>query len=1339
VILKEENGTMVYSDGNETELQMLEIAKQYPEDLSQDYIANNSEYTVNNTFSSVRENILNWYPFKKDCTILEIGAGMGSITGLLCNKAKSVTAVEMNSLRAKVIKARYAKRKNLTVVTQNIEDFAKEKKFDYVIMIGVLEYSEVFFNVDEPFKYMLELAKDHLKENGILLCAIENRFGLKYWCGASEDHLQEPFVGINGYSKEKTPKTLSKYALSQLFDSAKLNNKRFYYVLPDYRFPRAIYTDDYLPKPQDIDNIPFTYSKGSMLHSKEQALYNEIIKNNTFDFFANSYLIEASVKKLNKNKVNFVSARGEAKKEYRCLTTIDNKNKVTKYPTYTESKKHIKNMYDNYLYLKGRGIKQIEQFYRDGKLWSVFVSYKRADIVFEEALATGDLGAIHHLIDQLKRNLTKSSDIEIEKNIFVDLGYHNKDEYNGIILKYGFIDMTFYNAFVVKNELVFFDQEWEIENVPLDFLLYYAIKIAFNRAKISHRIDLIDLLHYAGVYKYYNEFDKFESYVWSKVLYRSGDIYGKDGYCNQYSDNLTLEYKFEQLHQEIINRQGHIEQLLETERQLTGELNNKTGHIEQLLETERQLTGELKNKTSHIEQLERGLSEQTKNVEKLNIELNNILTSRSWKLASRVSSLARKILPPGSKRRLFAGRLYKFIRHPFRFFSKLTHVSEIPQYTQKINIIESDNANKIITDYEPLFFRKEMNPVVSIVIPVYNEFNYTYNCLKSIIENSGDKVNYEILIADDCSTDLTKDIMKIVSNIRVIKTSRNFGFLGNCNNTAKYAKGKYILFLNNDTQVQENWLLSLVELIEKEEAIGAVGSKLVFEDGTLQEAGGVLWNDASAWNYGRGSDPALPEFNYVKEVDYISGAALMIRKSIWEKLGGFDETFTPAYCEDTDICFSIKKLGYKVMYQPASVVVHFEGISNGTDLSEGQKQYQVINQKKFYNKWKDVLEKEHFPNGKNVFLARDRSSGKKTLLMVDHYVPHFDKDAGSRTIFQYLKLFVSLGFNVKFIGDNFYKHEPYTTILEQMGIEVLYGNYYAQNWKAWLRENGKYIDYVFLNRPHISVNYIDEIKKYTKAKVFYYGVDLHFLREYREYTLTKDIEKMRSSKKWKKLEFAIMKKMDIAYFLSTKEIALIKEIDPSINCKILPINIFQKKKLEEFDQNRKDLIFVGGFAHAPNIDAMIWFVNSVMPLVQEAIPGILLNVIGSNAPEEIKMLERNNVKILGYVDDDTLDEYYKKCRVCIAPLRYGAGVKGKVLEAMYKQIPVITTTIGAEGLPEIEECLIIEDDAELFASKLVDMYKNDNILKKLIEKSYYYIMKNFTVDTVTDVIVRDFC
>lgn len=645
-----------------------------------------------------------------------------------------------------------------------------------------------------------------------------------------------------------------------------------------------------------------------------------------------------------------------------------------------------------------------------------------------------------------------------------------------------------------------------------------------------------------------------------------------------------------------------------------------------------------------------------------------------------------------------------------------------------------------IEQYQKLSFKTYNKPKVSIVIPVYNQFSYTYNCLKSIMMNSGTSISYEVIIADDCSTDYVKDIEKVVSGISVIHNEKNLRFLLNCNNAASKANGEYILFLNNDTQVMNNWLEPLVELIEKDKNIGMVGSKLIYPDGSLQEAGGILWKDGSAWNYGHGNDPEKAEFNYVKEADYISGAAIMIKSSLWKEIGGFDHAFAPAYYEDTDLAFEVRKHGYKVMYQPLSVVVHFEGKSNGIDTSSGQKAYQVVNSKKFYEKWQSVLESEHEENAKDVFHARDKSFGKKTILVIDHYVPTFDKDCGSRWTFQLLKLFVRRGLNVKFIGDNFAVMEPYTTTLRQMGIEVLDGSWFAQNWQQWILENNSNIDFVFFERPHITIKYVDFIKTNTAAKLLYLGHDLHFLRTEREYNLTKDRVLLKDSKDWKEKELYIMSNVSCSYYPSSVEVNIIKNESPQVNAKMLPVQVFEKNEIDlrwKYDiSKRKDILFVGGFGHKPNVDAVLWFVNDILPKVLNSL-NLRFVIVGSNPPPEVKKLNCDNVIVKGFISDEELQALYDSCRLVVAPLRFGAGVKGKVVEAMKNGTPMITTDVGAEGVEGIESVIKIANSEKEFIDSVESLYNNEKLLEELSFASRQFVLKRFSSDSVWNILNED--
>ena len=629
-----------------------------------------------------------------------------------------------------------------------------------------------------------------------------------------------------------------------------------------------------------------------------------------------------------------------------------------------------------------------------------------------------------------------------------------------------------------------------------------------------------------------------------------------------------------------------------------------------------------------------------------------------------------------------------------------------------------------------------------MVIPVYNQIHYTYACLVSILENTPD-VSYEIIIADDVSTDATRELSRYAENVVICRNETNQGFLRNCNNAAKKARGKYIMFLNNDTQVTPGWLSSLVNLIGSDPSIGMVGSKLVYPDGRLQEAGGIIWSDGSGWNYGRLDDPDKAEYNYVKDVDYISGAAILLSRKLWNQIGGFDDRFAPAYCEDSDLAFEVRKAGLRVVYQPLSKVIHFEGVSNGTDVNgTGLKRYQVENSRKLREKWAEEFKKQCVNTGNpNPFRARERSQGKPVILVVDHYVPTFDKDAGSKTTYQYLKMFLKKGYVVKFLGDNFLHEEPYSTVLQQMGVEILYGPEYQAGIWDWIMKNKDEIDFAYLNRPHIAVKYVDFLKQNTDIKIIYYGHDLHFLREYREYELTGDIQKKRDSDYWKSIEFSLMEKAAAAYYPSYVEEEAIHAVKPELPVKAITAYVYETF-LENIDMDfakREGLLFVGGFAHPPNADAVLWFAKEVFPLIREKLD-VTFYVVGSKVTEEIRALEQpgSGIVVKGFVSEEELAALYAGSRLVVVPLRYGAGVKGKVVEAVYNGSVIVTTSIGAEGIPEAGDIMRIADEPEDFAGAVVSLYNDPDTCAAMCRKTQAYIREHFSVDAAWKVIEEDF-
>jgi GT2 family glycosyltransferase len=624
-------------------------------------------------------------------------------------------------------------------------------------------------------------------------------------------------------------------------------------------------------------------------------------------------------------------------------------------------------------------------------------------------------------------------------------------------------------------------------------------------------------------------------------------------------------------------------------------------------------------------------------------------------------------------------------------------------------------------------------PLVSIIIPIHNQFGYTVRCLASIQKHSN-SIAYEVIIMDDASDLAVFRALSSVAGLRIVRNFKNLGFVHSCNRGVYHARGTYVLLLNNDTEVTAGWIEALVQVFQTKPDAGLVGAKLVYPDGHLQEAGGIVWRDASAWNYGRNDDPDLPWYNFLRETDYCSGACIMLPRALWGRLGGFDHRYAPAYYEDVDLAFRVRDAGFKVYYQPHCSVVHHEGKSNGIDTGQGIKHHQVVNQKLFYDSWQGALA-THLPNAEQVFRARDRSINKKTILFIDHYVPHIDQDAGSRNIFCYLKLFLHYGFNVKFIGDNFYPHQPYQDILEELGIEVLTGAHMLNNWQKWLEQNGQYLDYVLLNRAHTAARWLEPLRQHTKAPLLFCGCDLISRTLRRAYDQYGDPKHLEESLSWIEKENFVISRVDHVYYPSAEEVKALRLAYPGKQIEMAPLYFLPPKPgfVSRPPKERANLLFVCSFAHPPNVDALRWFIADVFPKVQSQHHGIRLNVVGRNPPKELMDPAPDGVDFRGFVSDETLAGLYQCCRISVVPLRIGGGIKGKILEAFYNGIAVVTTRIGIEGIPATEEHCEIVSDLDQFAAKLSALYGDEERLQRYYSQSYDMVIREYSIETLAKV------
>ena len=350
-----------------------------------------------------------------------------------------------------------------------------------------------------------------------------------------------------------------------------------------------------------------------------------------------------------------------------------------------------------------------------------------------------------------------------------------------------------------------------------------------------------------------------------------------------------------------------------------------------------------------------------------------------------------------------------------------------------------------------------------------------------------------------------------------------------------------------------------------------------------------------------------------------------------------------------------------------------------------------------------MLAREHFPNAEHVIWARDRSRNKPCVLFIDHYVPHYDKDAGSRSTFMYVKLLIAMGYRVQFMGANFFAHAPYTQELQQLGVEVLVGESIARNLDAWLAEHAPYINQIFLHRPHVAEQFLPHLKKLPACPpINFVGHDLHYLRIGREAEVLGDPSLQKSADSWRQREYAVFDQVDRIYYFSQAETDEIARHRPDLQLRTIPLHALEEKPLPAYAPRRPGhMLFVGGFNHPPNVDAARWFVEDILPRVSAAVPDCHLHLVGSNPNSAVKALAGANVTVHGYVDDAVLESLYRDVGLAVVPLRYGAGVKGKVLEAVQHNVPLVTTTIGAEGIPDADEVLWIADEADAVADAVI--------------------------------------
>ncbi|HEX3663873.1 MAG TPA: glycosyltransferase [Rhizomicrobium sp.] len=626
--------------------------------------------------------------------------------------------------------------------------------------------------------------------------------------------------------------------------------------------------------------------------------------------------------------------------------------------------------------------------------------------------------------------------------------------------------------------------------------------------------------------------------------------------------------------------------------------------------------------------------------------------------------------------------------------------------------------------YPKITFPRHEHPTVSIVIPVHNKFEVTYYCLCSILF-AFNETPFEIIVVDDGSTDETAKILEFVDGIQLLRRTSAHGFVQACNDGAALACGELMVLLNNDTEVTTRWLDELVSVFRNFDRVGLAGSKLVYPDGRLQEAGGVIWGSGNPWNVGRHGNADDPKYNYLRKADYVSGACMMIQRSLWNDVGGFSPEFAPAYFEDTDLAMKVRSRGRFVVYVPASTVYHFEGQSAGTNTATGMKAFQELNRPKFRKKWAQAY-RNHGREGEALDFEKDRNAAFR-VLFIDHQYPFVDLDAGSYATFQEIRLLQSLGAKVTFLPRNLAWMDRHTTALQRIGVECLYAPY-VMNFPQYIGEHASNFDLIFVTRYKVAEQAIPIVRAASpKTMIAFNLADLHFLRELREAAArTPGYSRMRAEET-RRAELAVVKMSDITFSYSDVELGILRRhISPSTKLAKMPWVVDCSNRTTSFSATR-DILFLGGFGHPPNAQAVKFFAGEVMPLIRKKLPDAVFNVIGSGARARVRELSSDFVRILGYVPKIT--SHLDHARVFVAPLLAGAGLKGKVLDAISHGVPCVLSPIAVEGtgLTHGLDCLIA-DSKEAWVDWVVRLYTDEELWTQISANALKLATINYSFD-----------
>ena len=753
---------------------------------------------------------------------------------------------------------------------------------------------------------------------------------------------------------------------------------------------------------------------------------------------------------------------------------------------------------------------------------------------------------------------------------------------------------------------------------------------------------------------------------------------------------------------------ARMQQQSETERRgMLSQLGEASVNLSALRTTTRELSDALQRARKDVVDVQSESAEAHVRLDCVEGQFEKLVTSRSWKVTQPLRSFIETVR--GVRSGLSGGARQAEIvassaENSIQSFNVTGGKEEWDRYG-KSRLADLLRSKRRIV-FPPV---RQSRPDVSIILVLFNKSHLSLLCLESILANS--EVGFEVVVVDNNSTDETQQLVDRLDGATVIRNERNAGFGPACMQGAAIAKGEYLCFLNNDALLEPGCLSAAVRDLRDDLTVGAVGGKILFADGRLQEAGSIIWNDGSAFGYGRGDNPRLPRYEFRRPVDYCSAALLFTPAQLFQRLGGFSAEFFPAYYEDTDYCTAVWASGRRVIYEPLAVIRHYESASSGDN--EAAKPRMTENQLKFREKWRNELSLHSAPGAENVHRARIGAASKALrIVYIDDRVPHRSLGSGfprSNDIVNHLAgrghqvVCLSLSYSLDGGG--------HTDIARDIECVDASGDP-VQVCREYVRD----ADIVWVSRPHN----MERVLQWLVAGEIRTGCRLVYDAE----AIFACRDKMKAAVRGLEVSGAVMdawlsRELDLAK--AADAVVYVSPRDPSLiaGCG-LPNMYIVGHQLElsatpAAFQERKRFLFVGAMhgRDNPNADSMRHFCREVWPIVQ-ASTGTELLIAGYGTDSIREDFSGRGIRVVGPQND--LFPLYNEARVFVVPTRYAAGIPFKAHEAAAHGVPLVVSQLIGEQLEwqNERECVIATDPMQ-FADACCRLYKDEELWSRIRE------------------------